>query len=205
MSKHRNINKLSKLLHEVLIELGEDPNREGLKETPERWADSLLTQTEGSKVNPEEHLKTIFELSEDIYPEYSDDMIIVDKIQFSSLCEHHITPFRGLTHIGYIPNPTTRKIVGLSKLSRVVDLFSQQLQIQERLTNQIAQAIYHHLEPLGVITVIQARHYCMIQRGVKQRNSVTTTIAKRGIFLENDNLENKFQNYIAMKLQKEMG
>ena len=99
MSKHRNINKLSKLLHEVLIELGEDPNREGLKETPEIWADSLLTQTEGSKVNPEEHLKTIFELSEDIYPEYSDDMIIVDKIQFSSLCEHHITPFRGLTHI----------------------------------------------------------------------------------------------------------
>ena len=132
-------------------------------------------------------------------------MIIVDKIEFSSLCEHHIAPFKGLTHIGYIPNPNTRKIVGLSKLSRVVDLFSQKLQIQERLTNQITQAIYDYLKPLGVITVIQARHYCMIQRGVKQRNSVTTTIAKRGIFTEQNNLENKFQNYISLKLEKKMG
>ena len=95
--------------------------------------------------------------------------------------------------------------MGLSKLSRVVDLFSQKLQIQERLTNQITQAIYDYLKPLGVITVIQARHYCMIQRGVKQRNSVTTTIAKRGIFTEQNNLENKFQNYISLKLEKKMG
>ena len=205
MSKHRNINKLSKLLQEVLVELGEDTNREGLLETPARWAKSLLTQTEGTKENPAEHLKTIFELPEDIYPEYSEDMIIVDNIEFSSLCEHHIAPFKGLTHIGYIPNPNTRKIVGLSKLSRVVDLFSQKLQIQERLTNQITQAIYDYLKPLGVIAVIQARHYCMIQRGVKQRNSVTTTIAKRGIFTEQNNLENKFQNYISLKLEKKMG
>ena len=205
MAKQHNTNKLSKLLKEVLIELGEDPSRDGLKDTPTRWADSLITQTEGSHFNAKEHLKTIFELPESIYPESSDDMVIVDKIEFSSLCEHHIAPFKGLAHIGYIPNPKTRKVVGLSKLSRVVELNSQRLQIQERLTNQIAESIHSYLEPLGVIIVIQARHYCMIQRGVKQRNSITTTIAKRGIFEKDTSYENKFQNYLSLKLQEDMG
>ena len=194
------IEKLKLLLREVLELLGEDPQREGLHQTPERWARSLLTYTQGSQHDPEEHLRVIFQLDDDSYPAGSDDMIIVDNIEFTSTCEHHIAPFRGMVHIGYIPDPESKIVTGLSKLSRVVEVFARRLQVQERMTQQVANAIDEHLKPLGVIVVAQAIHYCMIQRGVEQRSSVALTTARRGAFLSNPLLEEKFQNYLRLRM-----
>ncbi len=199
MNKSRRIEDLAPLLKEVLQVLGEDPEREGLQHTPERWAEALLEYTQGAKGDPHEHLKVIFQLDKDDYPQPTDDMIIVDNIEFTSTCEHHMAPFRGVAHIGYIPNPEDRGVVGLSKLSRVVELYSQRLQLQERMTHQIAQAINKYLKPMGVITVVQAAHYCMIQRGVKQRSSATLTTARYGIFAESPDLEAKFLGYLRLR------
>ncbi|MBM3933425.1 MAG: GTP cyclohydrolase I FolE [SAR202 cluster bacterium] len=193
------VEKLAPLLREVLTILGEDPEREGLDRTPERWAEALLTYTEGNNGDPEEHLNVIFQLDEHDYPVGSDDMIIVNDIEFTSTCEHHIAPFRGVARIAYIPNPESKIITGLSKLSRVVTLFSRRLQIQERMTQQIANAIDHHLQPLGVIVVLQAVHYCMIQRGVEQRASSTVTTGRRGIFIDKPQLEVKFLEYLRLR------
>src|SRR5688500_18529670 len=124
------IAKMSPLLRDVLILLGEDPEREGLRNTPERWAEALLTYTEGNLHNAQEHRDVIFTLDEDASPAQTDDMIIVDNIEFASTCEHHIAPFRGLVHIAYIPNPESRVVTGLSKLSRVVSVFCKRLQLQ---------------------------------------------------------------------------
>ncbi|MBI2871694.1 MAG: GTP cyclohydrolase I FolE [Chloroflexi bacterium] len=192
--------KLKPLLREVLVVLGEDPDREGLRRTPERWADALLTYTQGTLEDPQEHLRVIFQLNEDDYPIGSEDMILVDRIEFTSTCEHHLAPMHGLVHIAYIPNPQSRVITGLSKLSRVVEVFARRLQVQERMTQQIARAIDEHLNPLGVIVVAQAVHYCMIARGVEQRASSTTTTARRGLFLDKPDLEAKFQEYLRLRL-----
>ncbi|MBI4202680.1 MAG: GTP cyclohydrolase I FolE [Chloroflexi bacterium] len=200
MKREERLAALQPLLREVLELLGEDPEREGLRRTPERWAEALLAYTEGANGDPEEHLRVTFHLDEDDYYQMSDDMIIVENIDFASTCEHHIAPFRGVVHIAYIPNPHSRVISGLSKLTRVVDLYSQRLQLQERMTHQIAQAIDKHLDPLGVITVVQAVHYCMIQRGVKQRSSSTITTARYGIFRDNPALETRFQEYLRLRL-----
>ena len=198
--KTEQLERLKLLLREVLELLGEDPQREGLHQTPERWARSLLTYTQGSQHDPEEHLRVIFQLEDDSYPAGSDDMIIVDNIEFTSTCEHHIAPFRGMVHIGYIPDPESKVVTGLSKLSRVVEVFARRLQVQERMTQQVANAIDEHLKPLGVIVVAQAIHYCMIQRGVEQRSSVALTTARRGAFLSNPSLEEKFQNYLRLRM-----
>ncbi len=200
MDRSERIKELEALLRQVLEILGEDPEREGLHHTPERWAEALLAYTQGMEQDAQEHLKVVFQMDEDDYPQPTDDMIIVDNIEFTSTCEHHMAPFRGLVHIGYIPNPESRVITGLSKLSRVVEVYSQRLQLQERMTHQIAQAVDKYLKPLGVITVVQAVHYCMIQRGVKQRSSTTLTTARLGVFLENPGLEAKFQDYLRMRL-----
>ncbi len=196
----QRLEKLRAHLKEVLILLGEDPDREGLRNTPERWAKALLEYTQGNDQDPQEHLKVIFTLDEDDYPAHSDDMIIVDNIEFTSTCEHHIAPFRGLVHIAYIPNPESRIVTGLSKLARVVEVFARRLQLQERMTQQIARAIDEHLNPLGVITVVQAVHYCMIQRGVEQRLSSTLTTARRGVFLKKPELEARFQEYLRIHM-----
>ena len=200
MDTEKRVKKLRPLLRQVLEILGEDPKREGLRLTPERWARALLTYTQGYADEPENHLRVIFQLDEDDYPMGSDDMIIVDNIAFTSTCEHHIAPFRGLVHIAYIPSPDSRVITGLSKLSRVVEVFARRLQVQERMTQQVARAIDEHLKPLGVITVMQAIHYCMIQRGVEQRESTTLTTARRGIFQTKPELEAKFQEYLRMRM-----
>ncbi|MSQ12103.1 MAG: GTP cyclohydrolase I FolE [Dehalococcoidia bacterium] len=200
MDTEERVNKLKPLLREVLEILGEDPEREGLRRTPERWARALVTYTRGYQDDPENHLKVIFQLDEDDYPMGSDDMVIVDSIAFTSTCEHHIAPFRGLVHIAYIPSPETRIITGLSKLSRVVEVFARRFQVQERMTQQIARAIDEHLSPLGVIVVAQAVHYCMVQRGVEQRGSTTTTTARRGVFLTNSELETRFQEYLKVRM-----
>ena len=199
MERSEQLDKIKPLLRLVLELLGEDPGREGLHRTPERWADALLTYTQGNIIDPQEHLKVIFQLDEDDLPLGSDDMVIQNNIQFTSTCEHHIAPFRGVVHLAYIPNPDSRVITGLSKLSRVVDVFARRLQVQERMTQQIARAIDESLGPLGVITVVEAAHYCMIQRGVEQRSSTTITTARRGSFLTNPNLETKFQDYLRLR------
>ena len=199
MDRSERVDKLKPLLRQVLELLGEDPEREGLHRTPERWADALLTYTQGNVADPQEHLKVIFQLDEDDFPLGSDDMVIQNNIEFTSTCEHHIAPFRGVVHLAYIPNPESRVIIGLSKLSRVVDVFARRLQVQERMTQQIARAIDESLNPLGVITVVEAVHYCMIQRGVQQRASTTITTARRGAFLTNSGLESKFQDYLRLR------
>jgi GTP cyclohydrolase I len=201
LDTEERVRKLKPLLRQVLEVLGEDAEREGLRKTPERWARALLTYTRGYEDDPEHHLKVIFQLDEDDYPQGSDDMVIVDNIAFASTCEHHIAPFRGMVHIAYVPNPESRGITGLSKLSRVVDVYARRLQVQERMTQQIARAIDEHLRPEGVIVVVQAVHYCMIQRGVEQRRSATTTTARRGIFLTRPEMETRFQEYLKLKLE----
>ena len=196
----RRIEALKPLLRKVLTALGEDPDRDGLRKTPERWAKALLEYTRGEQQDAQEHLRVVFELDEDDYPLGSDDMVIVDSIEFASTCEHHLAPFRGRIHLAYIPDPDSRVITGLSKLSRVVEVFAARLQVQERMTQQIARAIDENLSPLGVIVVTQAVHYCMIQRGVKQAASTTTTTARRGVFLAKPELEARFQEYLRMRL-----
>ncbi len=200
MNRDERLKKLQPLLAEIIQILGDDPNREGLHRTPERWADALLTYTQGIREDPQEHLKVIFQLDEDDYPQGSDDMIIVDNIEFTSTCEHHMAPIRGMVHIAYIPNPESRVITGLSKLSRVVETFARRLQLQERMTQQIARAIDEQLHPLGVIAVVHAVHYCMIARGVEQRTSATLTTARRGVFLTKPELEAKFQEYLRARM-----
>ncbi len=150
--------------------------------------------------DPREHLEVIFKMDDDYHVAETDDMIIVSNISFVSTCEHHMAPFRGMVHVGYIPDPRNKEVVGLSKVSRVVELFARRLQLQERLTNQVAGAIDTYLKPLGVIAVAQAVHYCMVQRGVKQQLSTTLTTARRGAFVDNPLLETKFQEYLRIRL-----
>ena len=167
--------KMSGFYEKILSDIGEDPQREGLLKTPERVAKSMQFLTHGYDIDPAEIMKSAM-FSED----YS-QMVIVKDIEVYSLCEHHMLPFFGKAHIAYIPNG---KIVGLSKLPRVVDAFARRLQVQERLTNEIRDCIQETLNPLGVAVVIEASHMCMQMRGVEKQNSVTTTSAFTGLFLE---------------------
>ena len=199
-NKEEQVVKLTELLRQVLEILGEDTNRNGLERTPERWARALLTYTEGAEVNPEEHLNVTFGPEGTGQSGQPDDMIILDNIHFTSTCEHHMAPFSGVVHIGYIPDPENYVITGLSKLSRVVDVFSKRLQIQERLTQEIALAIYSNLAPLGVIVTVQGLHYCMVQRGVQQPGSTAVTTSRWGVFVTDKDLENKFQNYLLIRM-----
>jgi len=162
-----------KRIQEMISALGEDTNRDGLLKTPERVAKSLNFLTSGYDEDPNAVLQSaLFDV------EYQ-DMVIVRDIEVYSLCEHHMLPFYGRCHIGYIPN---KKVVGLSKLPRVVDIFSRRLQVQERLTSEIAGAIQDSLNPIGVGVVIEAYHLCMMMRGVGKQNSFTMTSAMKGDF-----------------------
>lgn len=158
---------------EILKLLGENPDREGLLKTPERVAKAMLTLTQGYDMDPSEILK-----SARFKEEYS-QMVIVKDINFYSLCEHHMLPFYGKVHVAYIPNGI---ITGLSKIARVVDVFSHRLQVQERMTLQIKNCIQEALNPLGVMVVVEAKHMCMQMRGVEKQNSVTTTSDFCGAF-----------------------
>lgn len=183
----KNIESLKKHYSKVLELLGEDPSREGLIKTPERVAKAMQFLTQGYEMNATEILQSAM-FSED----YS-QMVLVKEIEFYSLCEHHLLPFFGKTHIAYIPDGN---IVGLSKLPRVVDAFSRRLQVQERLTNEIRDCIQDTLKPKGVAVVMEARHLCMQMRGVEKQSSLTTTSAFSGAFLESEKTRSEFMNLI---------
>jgi GTP cyclohydrolase I len=182
---------LSKNFKDVIDGLGEDVNREGLVKTPERVAKAMQFLTQGYDQNPDDIIgQAIF------HEEYS-EMVIVKDIEVYSLCEHHMLPFFGKAHVAYIPDG---KIVGLSKIPRVVDAYSRRLQVQERLTIEIRDCIERTLSPQGVAVVIEASHMCMQMRGVQKQNSVTTTSAFTGLFLSNPSTRKEFINLIQAKL-----
>nr|WP_246022646.1 GTP cyclohydrolase I FolE [Filimonas effusa] len=171
--------------------LGEDAEREGLQKTPERMAKAMQYLTQGYEMDAKEILLSA-KFKEDV-----SEMVIVKDIELYSMCEHHMLPFFGKAHIAYIPNGY---ITGLSKLGRVVDVFARRLQVQERLTTQILEAIKEALNPLGVAVVIEAKHLCMMMRGVQKQNSTTTTSAFDGEFLHNHITRNEFLKLIASDL-----
>lgn len=171
--EENNIDILSNHYKEIINLLGEDSQREGLLDTPQRVSKAMQFLTKGYKENPEEILRKA------LFKEDYRQMVIVKDIDFYSLCEHHMLPFWGKAHIAYIPNGF---ITGLSKIPRVVDVFARRLQVQERLTLQIKECIQNTLNPLGVMVVIEAQHMCMQMRGIEKQNSVTTTSDFTGVF-----------------------
>jgi GTP cyclohydrolase IA len=175
--------KIAELIREILFELGENPDREGLRRTPERFEKALRFLTSGYRQDPEKLLNGA------MFSVCYDEMVVVKDIELYSLCEHHLLPFFGKCHIAYIPN---KKVVGLSKMARLVNMYARRLQIQERLTSQIATAIQEKLSPQGVGVIIEARHLCMVMRGVEKQNSTTTTSAMLGAFRENKQTRDEF-------------
>ena len=183
-------NEVKERYSHIIKEIGEDVSREGLAKTPERAAKAMLFLTQGYKQDAASVLKSA------VFHESYNEMVIVKDIELYSLCEHHMLPFFGKAHIAYIPNG---KIVGLSKLPRVVDIFARRLQVQERLTEQILDCIDDVLKPSGVAVVIEAAHMCMMMRGVQKQNSVTTTSGFRGSF-ERQETRNEFLKLISSDL-----
>ena len=175
----------------IIEQLGENANREGLLKTPERVAKSMKFLTSGYDINPDELI------NQAIFQEEYSEMVLVKNIDIYSLCEHHMLPFFGKAHVAYIPNG---KIVGLSKIPRVIDAYSRRLQVQERLTIEIRDCIQRTLEPKGVAVVIECCHMCMQMRGVQKQNAQTTTSAFTGLFLSNDSTRKEFINLVQTKL-----
>jgi len=182
--------KMSGFYQEILKDLGEDPKREGLVKTPERVAKALQFLTHGYDIDPRKVIESA------MFNEDYSQMVIVKDIEVYSMCEHHMLPFFGKAHIAYIPNG---KIVGLSKIPRVVDAFARRLQVQERLTNEIRDCIHETLQPLGVAVVIEASHMCMQMRGIEKQNSVTTTSAFTGQFTDKTTRQ-EFIKLVSSKL-----
>jgi GTP cyclohydrolase I len=174
----------------ILLEIGEDPNRDGLLRTPQRVDNALRYLTSGYQTDADELLnKALFDVA-------YDEMVIVRNIEVFSLCEHHLLPFFGKCHVAYVPNG---KIIGLSKIPRLVDMYARRLQVQERLTTQVAETINSKIHPKGVAVVIEAQHLCMIMRGVEKQNSVAVTSSMLGAFKNNQNTRNEFLNLIHPK------
>ena len=178
------------LVRELLTQLGENPSREGLLKTPDRVAEALKFLTKGYA----ENVKML--LNHAVFKEPYSEMVIVKDIDFFSMCEHHLLPFYGKIHVAYIPNG---KIIGLSKIPRIVEMFSRRLQVQERLTQEVAQTIYNALRPDGVGVVCEARHMCMMMRGVEKQNSLATTSAMLGVFRDDNKTRSEFLTLIANK------
>lgn len=185
-----NYDKLKNLVSDLLLEIGENPKREGLISTPKRVAKAYEFLTSGYKKNIDEVLNKA------IFNEKYDEMVLVKNIDFYSLCEHHMLPFFGKVHVAYIPNG---KIVGLSKIPRIVEVFARRLQVQERMTQQIADTINKYLEPKGVAVVSEASHMCMMMRGVEKQNSSATSSAVHGLFKEDARTRSEFMNLISVK------
>jgi GTP cyclohydrolase IA len=170
--------RIERAVREILLAIGEDPERDGLRDTPARVARAYAEQFAGMRGEPEDVLTTVFDADHD-------EMVLVRDIEIYSTCEHHLVPFFGFAHVGYIPNEKGQ-ITGLSKLARLVDLYARRPQVQERMTSQIADALMNVLEPSGVIVVIEAEHLCMSMRGVRKPGAKTVTSAVRGIIRESD-------------------
>ena len=179
--------ELREVVKRLLTLLGEDPSRHGLEKTPERVEKALRFMTQGYKQNID-HL-----LNEALFPLEYDEIVIVKDIDFFSMCEHHMLPFFGRCHVGYLPR---KKVVGLSKIPRIVDMFSQRLQVQERLTVQIAEAIQEKLKPAGVGVVVEARHLCMMMRGVEKQNTIAVTSSMLGAFRTQQQTREEFLKLI---------
>ena len=187
----KTIAALTEHYREILKLLGEDGEREGLKETPLRVAKSMQFLTQGYGTDPAEIMKTA------MFSEEYSEMVIVKDIELFSMCEHHMLPFIGKAHVAYIPNG---RITGLSKIARVVDGYARRLQVQERLTVQIRDCIQDTLKPMGVAVVIEALHLCMVMRGVQKQHSVTTTSAFTGAFMNSEKTRKEFLGLIGEKL-----
>jgi len=178
---------IEKLVEQLLKELGEDPHREGLQRTPERVAKAMEYLTSGYRKNVDEIL------NDALFVEEYDEMVVVKDIDLASLCEHHLLPFIGKAHIAYMPH---KKIVGLSKIPRLVEMFSRRLQVQERLTTQIAETLEQVLEPKGVAVVVESIHLCMMMRGVAQQNASAITSSMRGAFERDPKTRAEFMELI---------
>jgi GTP cyclohydrolase I len=170
--------RIERAVREILLAVGEDPDRDGLRDTPARVARALDEQFGGLRLTPSDVLTTVFDADHD-------EMVLVRDIELYSTCEHHLVPFFGRAHVGYIPNDKGQ-ITGLSKLARLVDVYARRPQVQERMTSQIADALMDTLEPRGVILVIEAEHLCMSMRGVRKPGAHTVTSAVRGCFLSSE-------------------
>ena len=177
------------LYRQIIEQIGEDPQRQGLIKTPHRAADAMKFMTQGYRQN----IKSL--LNDAIFNSDSDDIVIVRDIEFYSLCEHHILPFFGKCHVGYIPNG---KIIGLSKIPRIVDMFARRLQVQERLTHQIAHALNEALDPLGIAVVMEAQHMCMMIRGVQKQNSRAITSAVLGVFRDDPSTKAEWMSLLQI-------
>jgi GTP cyclohydrolase I len=189
-AKGQERQRLEEIVHELLGLLGENQEREGLLKTPKRVAHSLKYLTQGYRQDVQRILNHA------IFQEPYDEMVVVKDIEIFSLCEHHLLPFYGKAHVAYIPNG---KIIGLSKIPRVVDVFAKRLQVQERLTSQIAECLMEALNPLGVGVVIEALHLCMAMRGVEKRTSYTITSAMLGSFRNSERVRQEFLSLIGRK------
>lgn len=186
-----DLERIEAAVHDILVAIGEDPDRDGLKETPKRVARMYAEVFSGLKEDPGDHLKVVFEANHD-------EMVMVRDIQIYSLCEHHLVPWFGQAHVAYIPNDDGR-ITGLSKLARLVDGFSKRPQVQERLTTQVADCIQAVLEPRGVLVVVEAEHLCMAMRGVRKPGATTVTSAVRGLMRDSVAARNEAMSFIQSR------
>ncbi len=191
MSGRVDLPRISRAIREILLAIGEDPDRDGLRDTPDRVARAYAEQFSGIGQRPESVLTTVFDVGHD-------EMVLVRDIEVYATCEHHLIPFFGVAHIGYIPNEKGQ-ITGLSKLARLVDLYARRPQVQERMTSQIADGLMSVLEPAGVIVVIEAEHLCMAMRGVRKPGAKTVTSAVRGSFRDNNGTRAEAMSLIAAR------
>ncbi len=191
MSGRVDLPRISRAIREILLAIGEDPDRDGLRDTPDRVARAYAEQFSGIGQRPESVLTTVFDVGHD-------EMVLVRDIEVYATCEHHLIPFFGVAHIGYIPNEKGQ-ITGLSKLARLVDLYARRPQVQERMTSQIADGLMSVLEPAGVIVVIEAEHLCMAMRGVRKPGAKTVTSAVRGSFRDNNGTRAEAMSLIASR------
>ncbi len=186
----KNKKIIESLTYDLLKEIGEDPSREGLLKTPERVSKAWEYFSQGYKLSIDEVINNA------IFTESSEDMVIVRDIEFFSFCEHHLLPFFGKAHVGYLPNG---KIIGLSKIPRIIDMFSRRLQVQERLTHQVAETLNDVLSPRGVAVVMEGRHMCMQMRGVEKQNSFASTSSMIGQFRKSAETRSEFLSIIGTK------